>query len=103
MLKEKRFLKFLIISERWRTTANGNESSRTATKARERLRKLANGCEISRTAICRSFFEVTDGQDKLFDENKIEYVLKKQYAYKLTPRTKNVTPNDAIIVNNCVL
>ena len=40
--------------------------------------------------------------DKLFDENKIEYVLKIQYAYKLTPRTKNVTPNDAIIVNNCV-
>ena len=40
--------------------------------------------------------------DKLFDENKIEYVLKIQYAYKQTPRTKNVTPNDAIIVNNCV-
>jgi hypothetical protein len=40
--------------------------------------------------------------DKLFDENKIEYVLKIHYAYKLTPRTKNVTPNDAIIVNNCV-
>jgi hypothetical protein len=40
--------------------------------------------------------------DKLFDENKIEYVLNIQYAYKLTPRTKNATPNDAIIVNSCV-
>ena len=40
--------------------------------------------------------------DKLFDENKIEYVLNIQYAYKLTPRTKNATPNDAIIDNNCV-
>jgi hypothetical protein len=37
LLKDKRFLKFLIIGEGWRTAANGGERSRTAAKARERL------------------------------------------------------------------
>jgi hypothetical protein len=37
LLKDKRFLKILIIGERWRTTANGDERLRTVAKARERL------------------------------------------------------------------
>jgi hypothetical protein len=35
--KDERFLKFLIIGERKRTTANGGELLRTTAKARERL------------------------------------------------------------------
>jgi hypothetical protein len=45
LLKDKRFLKFFIIGERRGTTANGGESSRTA--------------------ICRSFFEFTNGQNSI--------------------------------------
>jgi hypothetical protein len=43
LFKDKRFFKFLIIGERQRTTTNGREPLRTA--------------------ICRSFFEASNGQN----------------------------------------
>jgi hypothetical protein len=39
--------------------------SRMAANQCERWRTLANECESSRTAICRSFFEVTNGQNSI--------------------------------------
>ena len=57
LLKDKRFLKFLTIGERWRTAANGGEPLRTA--------------------ICRSFFEVTNGQNSIiFQINSKLYISK---------------------------
>ena len=65
LLKDKRVLvvsKFLIIGERRRTTANHCEPLRTTANHFERRWSTENGCESSQTAICRSFFEVTNGQ-----------------------------------------
>jgi hypothetical protein len=55
LLKDKCNFKFLIIGERRRTTANGGEPFRT----------VANALEGPRTNICRSFFEVTNGQNSI--------------------------------------
>ena len=76
MLKNKRFFRFLFIGEplrtaanhceRRRTTANGGKPLRTAANRCERWRTTANGVERSRTTICRSFFDVTNGQNSIF-------------------------------------
>jgi hypothetical protein len=46
--------------------ANGGESLRTA----------ANGCKSSRMAICRSFFEVTNGQN-----SKLNFLFQRKYSF----------------------